>query len=133
ADADLLERRLLAERDGGHDHAWSADAALGAALFDEGALQRVAAAEPFDRRHACAVDVREWHQAGVDRRAVDEHRARAALPFSAPFLRAGEPAVLAQDVEQPLQGVRVEPPTGAVQREAHAISFSGVAGIARRS
>src|SRR5262249_16162343 len=52
---------------------------------------------------------------------------------AAPFLGPGEPAVLAQHVEKTRQRVRVDAPRRAVQREAHASSFSGVAGIARTS
>src|SRR5205823_14696318 len=40
ADANLVERRVFSERDGRHDHAWRADAALGATVFHERALQR---------------------------------------------------------------------------------------------
>ena len=48
------------------------------------------------------------HQARVHRHAVDQHRAGAALPFAAAFLGAGQPAVLAQHVEQPRHRMRVD-------------------------
>ena len=39
-------------------------------------------------------------QARVDADAIDEHRARAALPDEAALLGAGEPEVVAQDIEE---------------------------------
>ena len=93
---------FAAERHRRHDHPRRADAALRAAVLDERALQRMTAAEPFDRRHARAGDLRDRHQARVHRHAVDQHRARAALAFAAAFFRAGQRAVLAQHVEQAL-------------------------------
>src|ERR1700704_3422431 len=41
ADANLVERRFPSKRHGRHDHPRRADAALRAAVLDEGALQRV--------------------------------------------------------------------------------------------
>ena len=41
------------------------------------------------------------NQAAVHRLAVDEHRAGAALAFAAAFLRAGEPKILAEHVDEP--------------------------------
>ena len=124
---------MPAERDGSHDHARRADAALRAVVLDEGALQRMTAAKPFDGRDPRAVGVGERDQARVHRRAVEEHGAGAAFAFAASFLRAGQAAILAQDIEQALQRMRVDAAHRAVQRDAHAISFSGVAGISRTS
>src|SRR5262249_39492218 len=109
------------------------DAALRAAVFHERALQRVAAAEPFDRRDARALDVRERDQARVHRHAVDENGARTALAFSASFLRPRETAVLPEHAEKACRGMRMEAARRPVKREATATSFSGVGGTARRS
>ena len=82
-----------------------ADAALRAAARDERALhgvQHVAAREPLDRRDRAAVALARRDEARVDDLAVEHHRARAALAFAAALLRAGEPQVLAQHVEQAL-------------------------------
>ena len=75
--------------------------------------------KPFNRRHAGAGHLRDGDQAGIDRRAVDQHGAGAALAFSAAFLRPGERAVFAQHVEQTLERMRAEVRAFAVQSEAH--------------
>ena len=54
-------------------------------------------------------------------------------PFAAAFLGAGEPAVLAQHVEEARHRMRVDVGRRTVQREAHAAMISGVAGTSRRS
>ena len=94
--------------------------------------QRVVVAQSFDRRHLGAFDLGGRHQAGADRFAVDQDGAGAALPLAAPFLGAGEAAVLAQHVEQPRHRRDVDVDLAAVQGEAHAASLiaSGSAGIA---
>ena len=70
-------------------------------LIHEVLLQRMIAAESFDRDDFGAFDLRNGNEARADRLSVDEHRARAALAFAAAFLRSGEPDILAQHVEQP--------------------------------
>src|SRR6185295_17839487 len=75
--------------------------------------------QPLDRRHARAVGVRRRHQARVDRDAVDEDGARAALPFAASLLGPRQPAVLAQHVEQTLQRMHVEAAPCPVEHEVH--------------
>ena len=75
--------------------------------------------QPFDRRDVRARRPARPAPGRVDRRAVDQHRAGAALAFAAAFLGAGEPAVLAQHVEQPLHRRARRPAARAVQREAH--------------
>src|ERR1043166_5789705 len=116
-----------------HDHPRRADPALGADLLHEGVLQRVAVAEPFHGFYSSLFDPTERDDAGADRRAVDQHRARAALAFAAAFLRAGEAALLAQYVEEPAHWIGVDLGRLSVQREAHAEMISGVAGTSRRS
>src|ERR1051326_2668131 len=92
--------------------------------------------ESFDRRHARPVGVRRRHQTRVDRHAVDEHGARPALPFAAPFLRPRQRAVLAQHVEQTLERMDIQLRPLSVDHEPDHVAariFSGVAGISRRS
>src|SRR5262249_49549899 len=131
---DALERRFPPERDGGHDHAGRTDAALRAAVLHERRLQRMTSAETFDRRHRRPIGVDGGNEAGIHRRAVDEHSAGAALAFAAALLRSGQAAVLAQRVEQALHGMNRQARALAVQDQLHAFMiFSGVAGISRRS
>ena len=47
-----------------------------------------------------ALALADRDEAGVHDGSVEQHRARAALPFPAAFLGAGEPEILAQDVEE---------------------------------
>jgi hypothetical protein len=93
---------------------------LSSAVLDKRVLQRMMPPESFDGDNASAVDLRERHEARIDRKAVDQHSARTALPFPASFLRTREMAVLSQHVEQ--TGHRMGANVGAftVQREAHA-------------
>src|SRR5438093_10862719 len=65
-------------------------------------MQLRAAAETFDRFHRAALALGGQHQAGKLRRAVDQHRAGAALAQLAAVLGAGEAKVLAQHLEQRL-------------------------------
>jgi hypothetical protein len=60
--ADLLERRPSAKRHGRHDHPRRADAALRPTVLDEGALQRMTSVQPFDRRHARPVNLRDRYE-----------------------------------------------------------------------
>jgi len=64
-------------------------------MLDEGALQRMTPAEPFDRRHVRASDLGERHETGIDRDAIDEHRARTALAFAASLFGPCQPTRLA--------------------------------------
>ena len=74
----------------------------------DGDRPATAPARPSTVRTSDAVDLADRHEARVDDRAVDEDRARAALPFPAALLRAGQPEILAQDVEQAPHPGRVD-------------------------
>ena len=91
----LIQRRVAPERDRRHDHARRADAALRAAVFDEGVLQRMTSVKAFDGGDGRARRVRGRHETGVHGRAVNQDRTGAAFAFAAAFLRSREPAVLA--------------------------------------
>src|SRR6516225_8474790 len=147
--AHALERGLargLDEAVRGEDHARRADAALGAHLAHHRALEGMLARQALDRRHLGALRLGARHETRDDRLAVHEHGARATLALATALLGAGQPAVLAQHVEQALERVRVQRARRAVQRELHALSpfrpgasrgdaasTSGVAGIERTS
>src|SRR6266513_637630 len=93
------------ERFRGHQDPRGAVAALRGAEVGESSLQGMqlrAAAEPFDRLHRAAFALGGEHQAGKLRRAVDQHRAGAALAQLAAVLGAGEAEVLAQHFEKRL-------------------------------
>ncbi len=94
--ADLVVRRARGapeQIDGRDDEARRAEAALHGARVDERLLHRgaaVAVGEPFDGRHLVPVGLRGEHEARADERAVEQHRARAALALLARVLRARE-------------------------------------------
>ena len=106
--ADLVVRRMRAapqEVGGRDDEPRRAEAALHGARVDERLLHRVQVAvlgETLDRRHVVPVRLRREHEAGADERAVEQHRARAALALLARVLRAREAELLAQREEQRL-------------------------------
>ena len=82
-----------------------AEAALQAVVLPEGLLQRMQHAvlhQALDRRDLGAVGLHREHQARAGRLAVDQHRARPADAVLAADVRAGEPQVLAQEVDQQL-------------------------------
>ena len=117
---DIGRRLAVEQRLGREHHPRNADPALHPALVDERVLQRVHPAfveQAFDGLDGRAVGLVGHHQAGVDGLPVDDHRAGAALALAAPFLRAGEPKVLAQHVEEALVGPRAQPHRAPVQGE----------------
>ena len=72
-------------------------------MRDERALQRVqrvALRQPLDGADLLAVRLHREHQAGAHRFAFDDHRAGAAHAMLAADMRAGEPAFVADGVDQ---------------------------------
>ena len=106
--ADLVVARVRRSREevgGGDDESGGAEAALDRSRFDEGRLDGVepgAVGEPLDRRHLVTVGLRREDEAGADEGAVEQHRARAALPLLARVLRPRVAELLAQREEQRL-------------------------------
>jgi hypothetical protein len=93
----------LQQRDRAHDHAGRAVAALEGADLDEGALHRMQAAaarQPLDGGDGPAGNVREADLAGPRGRTVEENGAGAARTLAAARLRAGQPELLAEHVQQ---------------------------------
>ena len=94
-----------------HELAGDAEAALDGALVEERLLERAedpVDGQPLDRRDGGAVSLDREDEAGVDGAPVDEDGARAALADEAALLGAGEPEVVAQDVEQGVVGGDLE-------------------------
>ena len=93
----------LQQRHRAHDHAGRAVAALEGADLDEGALHRMQAAaarQSFDGGDGAAGNVGDARLAGPRGRTVEEHGAGAARTLAATRLRAGQPELLAEHVEQ---------------------------------
>jgi len=63
-------------------------------------MESIAVGDSFDRRDRCAIRVHERHETAVHEAAVNHDRARAALPFAASFLGAGQVQLAAQRVQQ---------------------------------
>jgi hypothetical protein len=92
--------------------------------------QRVVVTEPFDREELGPLDLRKGHEAGANGLSVQQHGTGATFPFPTTFLRPGQPALLAQHVEQPSHRVRVDVDRPAVERETHQPPAPIVAAIA---
>src|ERR1700761_5513187 len=91
------------EMAGRHDHARSADAALGSALFEKALLNSVkflVVGEAFNGDDLGSLGLQDRDEAGVDQVAVDQDGAGSALAFTAALFRAGEMQVFAEDVEE---------------------------------
>jgi hypothetical protein len=107
---DLLTRWILffaEERDGGHDHAGDAIAALHALVLDEGFLDRVklgvgliVGAEAFNGLDFFTRRGGDRSKATLDWPAIDQDGAGAAGTFAATVFGAGESQVLAKHIEQ---------------------------------
>src|ERR1700686_681002 len=104
--ADLIFRRvwvLIEQICRGHDEAGRAVTALKAMLVPERLLQRMQLAvlrHPLDRREAFAFGLDGEHRAALDRLAVDQDRAGAALAGVTADVRAGEADHVAQVVHE---------------------------------
>ena len=70
-------------------------------------MQVVAVGKPFDGADALALGLHGEHQAGSDRLVVENHGACAADAVLAADMRAGEPALVADDIDQRLS--RLDP------------------------
>src|SRR5882724_8130335 len=89
---------LLEQRAAGYHHAGRAEAALQAVLLHEPLLDGVQLAvllEPLDGLDLAPVGLDRQHGTGLDRRAVEQHRARAAVGGVAADVRAGQAEHLA--------------------------------------
>src|SRR5207248_4097364 len=96
---------LVEEVMAGEDHAWSADAALGPALFEEALLDGVeffVNAQTFDGGDVGAFGLEDGDEARVDEIAVHDDGAGSALAFAAALFGSGKVKVLAEDVEKAL-------------------------------
>ncbi len=101
----LVRRRVAPQQIGGrHQHARRADAALRRAVAMKGPLQgrRLAVpGEALDRGYAAPAHLPQRHHAGAHLRAVQQHRARAAVAGVAADLGSRQSQVLAQDIGEP--------------------------------
>src|SRR6266853_3695169 len=89
------------------NHSRSADAALRTTAFQESRLQRAQLrtfGDAFDRSKIRARCLKSRDEAAIHQLAIHQDGARTALTFSATFLRAGQPKLLSQDIQQPLHG-----------------------------
>ena len=77
-----------------------AEAALQGMTFVKSLLhrveRRVGRRQALDRRHLVALGLHGEHQAGPDRRSIEEHGAAPADTVLAPNVRAGEAEVVAK-------------------------------------
>src|SRR5271169_1822416 len=107
---DVVQRRLglfFQQMAGAQNHSRSADAALRAAAFQKGCLQCAQLrtfGEALNRRKICARGLQRRYETAIDQLAVHQDGARTTFALAATFLRAGQPELLSQDIQQPLHG-----------------------------
>jgi hypothetical protein len=116
-----LQRQQLVRR---QQHARRAEPALERVLRSERVLQigdRAALGEALDRLHPAAVRLGGEHQTAAHRRAVHAHGARAADAVLAAHVRAREPQLVAEKVDQVLARLDLSGHRRAVdgQRDPH--------------
>src|ERR1700675_3646921 len=90
------------------NHSGSADAALRTAAFQESRLQRTQLrtfGDAFDRSKIRARCLKSRDEAAIHQLAIHQDGARTTLALSATFLRAGQPELLPQNIQQPLHGI----------------------------
>src|ERR1041384_1630384 len=120
----LIARRisvLVQQRMRGDQHARRADTALRASTLEKRLLKRIEAAvtsETFDGKNCRAVHLANRYETGVDDFAVDDHRASAALSFTATFFRSSQAQVFAKHIKQPLHGRRLNRSIDGIHFEA---------------
>src|SRR4029078_13053045 len=98
-------RVLTQQRGRGYQHPRRAVAALESVMLVEGLLQRrqlLALAEPLDGLDARAVRLDGEEHAALDERAVEDHRAGAAVAGVATDVAAGEVEVVAEEMDEEL-------------------------------
>ena len=111
---------LIEHRDRRHHHARRAIAALKRFGVEKRLLHRmepVAARQTFNGSNRFARRRRKFDDAGAQRRAVDQHRTRAAVPFAAAELAASQIEVVAEDREQAVARVGADPMGPAVDTQ----------------
>src|ERR1700744_1469758 len=105
---------------GRHHHARRAEPALQAVLLPETLLDRVQLAGRGQALHGgdvTAVDLDRQHRAGLDRPAVDQHRAGTAVGRVTAAVGAGQPGAPADQVGQQQPGLDLGRLLGAVEPE----------------
>src|SRR5467141_2367793 len=123
------------------NHSGSADAALRATTFQKSRLQRTQLrtfGDAFDRSKIRARCLKSRDEAAIHQLAVHQDGARTTFTFSATFLRAGQPKLLSQDIQQPLHRIDSNRLRLAVHRKRKlafaAVVFAAVfGGVAHRS
>src|SRR5581483_10393064 len=106
--ADVLAaagRALAQELGRGHEHAWRAEPALQGIALDECLLQvgdLAAVGEALDGDDLGAIGLHGEHQAAAYDGAIDAHRAGPAHAVLAAQVRAREPEIRAQEVDEVL-------------------------------
>jgi hypothetical protein len=99
-----VEIRLTPDHvDGGHNHARRAEAALQTMIFPESLLDWVQLpilGEPLDRYYSRTFGLNSEHAAGFDRLAVDMDHASSTLAGVTADVRAGQPKLLPQEINE---------------------------------
>src|SRR5262245_17522015 len=149
--ADVGFRRIrvgLEQGATGHQHAWSAVAALQAVLLEEAILDGMELAvplEPFDGQEISAVGLHGEDRARLHRNAVHQDSAGAAMRRIATDVGAGQPQLFAKEVDEEEPRLDLGLVLGAVDRDmdlvtghlyapcARAIAFASARAVRTRA
>ncbi|KAK0360016.1 hypothetical protein LTR94_028990, partial [Friedmanniomyces endolithicus] len=89
-------------------------------------MQRLRRAKPLDRHDIVILMHHGEREAGIDATAVHQHGARAALTVVAPLLAAGQPEMLAGEIQQRGPDVDLRLVGLSIDGEAHVPAFRSV-------
>jgi hypothetical protein len=104
----LLDRVVLEPGPGGHKHPWGADPALCPPFQEKGLLKNIEtfrSSERFDGQNVTPLHLADRDKTTVDGSAIHEHRAGTTLSLPAALFGSGEGEILADDIDEPLEGV----------------------------
>ena len=102
---------MIEESTGTHDHPGGAEPALDRAVVEKSLLERrepVFRGDSFDGGNLPAFTLAGQNQTGVDRPAIKDNGAGAALADAAAFLGAGEMEIIPEKIKEPEIGIDPE-------------------------
>ena len=104
-----------------------AEPALRGTRVEERLLERMqltVGGEALDRRDAPTVGLDREDEARIDAHVIEQHGARAALADEAALLRAGQPEVVAQDLEERVVRLDLDAARAAVDGQLDGVAIA---------
>src|SRR3954453_1438478 len=117
-----------------HQHPRRADSTLRTACLSEGLLQRMQIAVLRQLLNGADLGARHLHhrnKAAIHKLIIDQHGAGTTFALTATLLSPGQLKVITQNIEQPLDGVRLYCPLFAIYLERNR-PLHGTSAVSRR-